>query len=118
MDSEGWIDACLKGLSLACRRLQVAQQSFENRAAELQQSMTVEMKIASVEARAGLAQAEAVESRRLAIVKGNMHGSPFIVKTFGHGKGGRGVFFLIFQSVILENVDEHAQFFFFFEWAL
>ena len=91
----------------------MAQQSFENRAAELQQSMTVEMKIASVEARAGLAQAEAVESRRLAIVKGNMHGGPFIVKTFGHGKGGRGVFFfLIFQSVILENVDEHALLFF------
>ena len=39
--------------SLAFRRLRVAQLSFENRAGELQQSVTSEMKIASVDARAG-----------------------------------------------------------------
>ena len=39
--------------SLACRRLRVAQRSFENRAGELQQSVTSEMKIPSVNARTG-----------------------------------------------------------------
>ena len=66
----------------------MAQQSFENRAAKLQQSVTGEMKISSVEARwvwavgrSAVVQVEAAESRRLAIrskgkeVKGDMHGA-------------------------------------------
>ena len=40
-------------ISLECRRLRVAQRIFENRAGELQQSVTSEMKIASVDARTG-----------------------------------------------------------------
>ena len=39
--------------SLACRRLRFALRSFESRAGELQQSVTSEMKIASVDARTG-----------------------------------------------------------------
>ena len=108
--SERWIDSCLKGLSLACRRLQMAQESFENRAAELQQALTGEMKSASVEARVGLSSrpvrsrsgwGSRVSPTRQYItcapthqrVKRNFARGPCIVKTFGHGKAGRGVFF-------------------------